>query len=97
MSAEPGDINWHNGTICIEAKLNPRHISNYAMVCMKYINNQKNRTDIRINFGRENLFYKSQVLPFNKDVCVGLDKEFSQRTGNSTMERNRIGAYIRRR
>lgn len=47
------------------------------MVCMKYTDNQKNKTDIIINFGGENLSYKSQVLPFNKAVCVGLDKEFA--------------------
>ena len=77
LSVEAGDTNWHIGTMCIEAKLNPRHISNYAMVCMKYTYNQKNKTDIMINFGRENLSYKSQVLPFNKAVCVGLEKEFA--------------------
>lgn len=76
-SVESGDTNWHIGTIGIEVKLHPRHISNYAMVFMKYTDNQKNKTDIIINFGRENLFYKSQVLPFNKAVCVGLDKEFA--------------------
>lgn len=77
LSAESGEINWHIGIICIEVKLNPHHISNYAMVCMKYTSNLKNKTDIIINFGRENLFYKSRVLPFNKEVCVGLDKEFA--------------------
>lgn len=77
LSAKSSDINWHIGTICIEVKLNPRHISNYAMVCMKYVNNQKNKTDIIINFGKGNRSYKSQVLPFNKAVCVGLDKEFA--------------------
>lgn len=77
LSAESGDINWHIGTICIEVKLHPRHISNYAMVCMKYTDNQKNKTEIIINFGKENFSYKSQVLPFNKVVCVGLNKEFA--------------------
>lgn len=72
-----GNINWHVGTICIEVKLHPRHISNYAMICMKYTDNQKNKTDIIINFGRENLSFKSQVLPFDKAVCIGLDKEFA--------------------
>lgn len=77
LSTESGDTKWHIGTICVEAKLHPRHISNYAMVHMKYINNQKNKTDIIINFGKKNIFYKSQVLPFNKAICVGLDKEFA--------------------
>ena len=77
LCAEASDINWHIGTICIEVKLHPRHISNYAMVCMKYTDNQKNKTDIIINFGRENRSFKSQVLPFNKEVCIGLDKEFA--------------------
>ncbi len=77
LTTESGDINWHIGTICIEVKLHPRHISNYAMVYMKYIDNPKNKTDIIINFGKENISYKSQVLPFNKAICVGLDKEFA--------------------
>lgn len=77
LRTEAGDANWHIGTICIEAKLNPRHISNYAMICMKYMDNQKNKTDIIINFGREKLSFISQVLPFNKAVCMGLDKEFA--------------------
>lgn len=77
LSIESGDINWHIGTICIEVKLHPRCISNYAMVYMKYMDNQKNKTDIIINFGKEKNSYKSQVLPFNKTICVGLDKEFA--------------------
>lgn len=77
LSAKADDTNWHIGTICIEIKLHSRHISNYAMVCMKYTNNQKNKTDVIINYGKENLSFKSQVLPFNKAVCVGLDKEFA--------------------
>lgn len=77
LCAEAGDINWHIGTICIEVKLHPRHISNYAMVCMKYTNNQKNKTDIIINFGKDNISFKSQVLPFNKAICLGLDEEFA--------------------
>ena len=44
---------------------------------MKYTNDQKATTNIFINFGRENFSFKSQVLPFNKTVCAGLDKEFA--------------------
>ena len=39
LRAEADDTNWHIGTICIEAKLHPRHISNYVMVCRKYTDN----------------------------------------------------------
>lgn len=63
------------GTICLEVKLHSRHVSNY--VCMKYTNNRKNETDIIINFGRETRLFKSQVLPFSKEVALGLDKEFA--------------------
>lgn len=72
------DTKWHVGSICLEVKLHPRHIGNYAMICMKYRNNQKNKTDIIINYGRENYTYKSQVLPFNKNIYVGLNKEFAE-------------------
>lgn len=77
MRTESGDINWHIGTICLEVKLSPLCVSNYAMVCMKYTNNKKNEADIIINFGREDFFFESQVLPFSKEVVVGLDKEFA--------------------
>ena len=77
MSVSSNDINWHIGTICIEAKLHPRHVSNYAMVCMKYMSNKKNETDIIVNFGRDTCFFKSQVLPFSKEVSIGLDEEFA--------------------
>ncbi len=77
IRTESGDVNWHVGTICLEAKLSPLCVSNYAMVCMKYTNNKKNGTDIIINFGREDFSFKSQVLPFRKEVSVGLDKEFA--------------------
>lgn len=77
MHTEAGSINWHVGTICLEVKLHPRHVSNYAMVCMKYMNNKKNEADIIVNFGRDTRFFKSQVLPFSKEVAIGLDKEFA--------------------
>ena len=72
-----GNMDWHIGTICMEAKLYPRHISNYAMICMKYTKNQNDATNIIINFGNNKRFLKSHVLPFNKEVYVGLDKEFA--------------------
>lgn len=77
LTVESSNVNWHIGTICIEVKLHPRHVSNYALVCMKYTDNKKNNTDIIINFGRESRSYKSQVLPFSKAVCIGLNKEFA--------------------
>ncbi len=72
-----GNIDWHIGTICMEVKLHPGHISNYALICMKYTKNQNDAMDIIINFGREKCFFNSNILPFNKDVCVGLNKEFA--------------------
>ena len=30
------EVFWNEGMICVEAKLNSRHISNYAMICMSY-------------------------------------------------------------
>lgn len=77
LCREAGSIKWHNGIICMEAYLNPRHISNYAMVFMKYTDNQADRADIIINYGREDIIFQSNVLPFNKVICAGLDKEFA--------------------
>ena len=69
LSTKSGDTKWH-----------PRHISSYAMVHMKYMDNQKNKTDIIINYGEKNTSYKSQVLPFNKTICAGLNNEFADAT-----------------
>lgn len=70
------DVAWYAGTICIEARLNPHHASNYAMVCMKYTPKPSSKTDIFIRFGKERVTYRSKVIPFNKSVHVGLNKEF---------------------
>ena len=70
------DVDWYAGTICIEARLNPHHASNYAMVCMKYTPKPSSKTDIFIRFGKERVTYRSKVIPFNKSVHVGLNKEF---------------------
>ena len=77
LCKEAGDIHWHNGIICIEARLNPRHISNYGMVFMKYTYNNSNKTNIIINYGREDFPFISQVIPFSKIIYAGLDKEFA--------------------
>lgn len=76
-----GDSSWYNGTIAVEARLGVRHISNYAMIFMKYIHKQQNSTDIIIRYGNESRLFNSQVLPFNKNVYMGLDKEFADAIG----------------
>lgn len=77
LCKEAGDTHWHNGTICIEAHLNPRHISNYGMVFMRYTYQNSNKTNITINYGKEDFSFVSQVIPFNKIISAGLDKEFA--------------------
>lgn len=66
IHTEAGDINWYIGTICLEVKLHPRHVSNYAMVCMKYMSSKKNETDIIVNFGRENRFLNRKYYHLTK-------------------------------
>lgn len=81
LCAEAGDANWHTGTICIEAQLHACCVSNYAMVCIKYMDDQKDETNIIIDFASETFSFKSQVLPYNKTVCAGLNKEFADAIG----------------
>lgn len=77
LCVDVGSCTWHTGLICIEAKLNPRHISNYAMVCMRYIKNSCNQTEIVIYSGKEEVDFTSYVLPLNKRISVGLNEEFA--------------------
>lgn len=76
LSSKACDINWHAGTICIEARVRPSHASNYAMVCMKYTPNSSSITDIFIRYGREKVTYKSSVALFTEFVDVGIDEQF---------------------
>ncbi len=67
---------WHEGTLCIEAKLNPRHASNYAMICMKYTYIQSPQTDIVIHYGN---YYKNKMNGlFNKNAIVGINDFFAK-------------------
>lgn len=68
---------WHEGTICMEAKLNQRHASNYAMICMKYTYTQSKKTDIIIHYGN---YYKDKKINglFNKNAVIGLDDFFAK-------------------
>ncbi len=78
LHALAGETNWYNGVIAVEARLGARFISNYAMIFMKYIYKQQNTTDIIIHYGNEKRFYQSQVLPENKKIYIGLEKEFAE-------------------
>ncbi len=77
LSMNARNADWHIGSICLEVKLGARHISNYAMICMRYTDNQENNVNILVSFGRDDILFQSQVLPYNKSVCVGLNREFA--------------------
>lgn len=72
LTIDAGDETWYEGTLCLEAKLNPRHASNYAMICMKYTYVQCSKTQIIIHYGIEYIDKKKNEL-FNKNAIVGLD------------------------
>ncbi|WP_281085569.1 hypothetical protein [Eubacterium ruminantium] len=76
MIIDAGKNVWHEGTICMEAKLNPRHASNYAMICMKYTYTQSKKTDIIIHYGNYHKDKKNGL--FNKNAFVGLDDFFAK-------------------
>lgn len=76
MIIDAGNNIWYEGTLCIEAKLNPRHASNYAMICMKYTYIKSPKTDIVIHYGN---YYKDKMNGlFNKKAVVGLDDFFAK-------------------
>ena len=71
------NLNWHEGIICVEALFGPLHVSNYAMVCMKYSSDIRGEVNIRINCGVDKSYFLSYVLPDNKKISVGLEIEFA--------------------
>lgn len=72
------NINWHEGIICLEARIRTGHISNYAMICIKYNKKQSDKTDIFININEDENTFCSHVLPNNKAILIGLDEEFAE-------------------
>ena len=78
LYAEAKEHGWNEGVICIEAKLNPLHISNYAMICMKYTKTMSDNVTIIIYSGEADIPFKSRVLPLSRSVYMGLNKEFEE-------------------
>lgn len=76
MTIDSGKYFWNEEIICIEARLNPRHASNYAMVCVKYIRTQSDNTNIIINYGNCGMDNVQNEL-FNKNAVIGLDDYFA--------------------
>ena len=76
MEIKAGKGVWHEGTICMEAKLNHGHASNYAMVCIKYTYRPSQTTEIIIHYGncRKNT---GMTGLYNKNAIVGLDEFFA--------------------
>lgn len=73
-----GESAWYNGTICMEVKLHPRHISNYAMICMRYTMADEKETEVIMCSRKERIPFKSQVLPCERCIYIGLLKEFEE-------------------
>lgn len=78
ISLDSGGRDWYNGTICMEVKLHPRHISNYAMICMKYTPRKKAKADISIYSNSNRIEFVSKVLPFGRCIHIGLLREFEE-------------------
>lgn len=78
MRVPAGKRHWYNGTICMEVKLHPRHISNYATICIKFTPKKESETEICIYAGEKQYVFESKVLPFNRRIQIGLLREFEE-------------------
>lgn len=67
---------WYEGTICIEARLNPRHASNYAMICMNYVKDNQEKLIIEINTKLVNDTFISNVVPNSQEIYLGFPIEY---------------------
>lgn len=78
ITKQSGDIIWHQGIICMEINAYPRHASNYAMLCMEYIFNESNLTNICIEFNRDTTISNQKEILQNKNAIIGLNNEFAK-------------------
>lgn len=78
ITVESGDCIWHQGIICMEVDVYPKHASNYAMVCVEYVPNQSDKTNIIIEYDRESVDDTIKDMMTNKKAILGLNEEFAK-------------------
>ena len=72
------EVFWNEGMICVEAKMNPCHTSNYAMLCINYKANNSGKTNIIINYNIEKNSMGTNCQVFNDNSVIGLNNEFAE-------------------
>ncbi len=77
IEVEAGEKVWQERILCVEVKLNPRHASNYAMLCMQYKHIPTKKTRVVIHYGKSHKCESTDSL-FNKKAIVGLDDFFAK-------------------
>ena len=77
IEVDAGKNVWQERVMCVEAKLNPRHARNYAMLCMQYKHIPTQKTSIVIHYGKNHKCEGADSL-FNRKAIVGLDDYFAK-------------------
>lgn len=70
------NIQWFQGIICIELKIAPRVASNYAMLKLRFIENDSSKFKVIYKFSEEDRIVKSDIAMLNDTVKTGIVRTY---------------------
>ena len=71
------NIHWFNGILCLELRIAPRDASNYAMLNLKFSENQSSKFKVIYHLSDLDERVKSDIAMQNDIVKTGIIKEYS--------------------
>lgn len=72
------DIYWFNGILCLELRIAPRPVSNYAMLCLRFTQDQSSKFRVMYHLREIDEVVKSDIAMKNDIVRNGIVKEYYQ-------------------
>lgn len=71
-------ICWFNGILCLELRIAPRSASNYAMLCLRFTQDQSSKFRVIYNLRNVDEVVKSDIAMKNDIIRNGIVKEYYQ-------------------
>lgn len=70
------NIHWFNGILCLELRIAPRVASNYAMLSLRFTQNQDSRFLVKYSLASSDEVVESDIAMENDVVRTGIVKEY---------------------
>ena len=71
------DIKWFNGILCLELRIAPRAASNYAMLSLKFTQNQSSKFHVLYHVSDKEELVDSDIAMKNDLIKTGIAKKYN--------------------